>query len=139
MIVDKIALINIQRQRQLSVSLQPSTFIVTWQLLIDIAFITIASSALAFLFLSLTFASDEDLALTRLVLLTWERSVARLTVWMSAELLGLATRLLTFGTASIFAFTRSMTGLAAEVRTTAQLLAAYLATSYVLKPALLVL
>jgi hypothetical protein len=60
-------------------------------------------------------------------------------VWMPASLLWLAAKLLASLAVRIFAFSRTMAGLATEVRSATKLVSANIATANILQPALLIL
>lgn len=130
-------LINVQRKSELAVPLETGTFVVTGQGLATVAFACLGSATFHFLFLRLTKARDEDLALTRFVLFARIRGVACGFIWVTTCPFGLSARLRA-APLSIFTFARTMAGLGAEVRSTLQLFAANTAASDVLKPALLI-
>ena len=86
----------------------------------------------------LTVTRNEHLVLTWLIFTASRGSVASLLARVSACLLGLPARLLTWF-ACVFALAQTMTWLAAEVRTTLELLAADFTAANIRKPARLIL
>lgn len=91
------------------------------------------------LLLCLTITSDKYLALARLVLLARKRSMTRLCIGMTADLLGFAAWLLALCTTGVLTVSRSVALLSTEVRSATKLFAANLSTADILQPALLVL
>lgn len=106
--------VNIESQGKLSVTLQPSTLIVTFESLRQVSFAILRSQAFRFLLVVLTRAGDKDLVLTRLALITSVGGVALVRARMPAASLFLSTGLLTCCT-GILALARLVTCLSATV------------------------
>ena len=138
--IDVSGLVDVQGQRKFPVPFQTRTFIIARQSLAVVAFTVFGSTALHLLLLCLAITSNEDFALTRLVLFAWEWSMAGiLNIRVTAHFLLFSTWLLTRLSMCVFAFSRQVTGLQAVVRAAFQLLAADLPATNFLKPTLLIL
>lgn len=137
--INMSTLIDVESHGQSTVPLESRTLLCAWKRFDSVAFGSARCSALDFLLLSLAFAGDKDLAVAWLGLLASEWSVTRCLIWMTADLLLFATRLVTSLASSIFALALSMALLATEMHSALQLLSTDIATTDITKPALLIL
>ena len=131
---------NIERNCQLSVSLQPGTFIVALQRVLSAWRIWYASSSVApdFFLLALTITSNDDLERTCFLLSACRRRMARLFARMATSLLWLSAFLLAMHVC-IFTISRSVAGLSACVTTTFEMFTTNQAAKNISTPAWLVL
>lgn len=85
--------VNVESQRKLPVTLQPSTLIITLQRLLQIAFAVLRRQAFCFLLVVLARTSNKNLVLARLALITSIGRVALVRARMAAAGFLLSARL----------------------------------------------
>ena len=136
--LDMRALVDVECECKLAVTLKASALFGAWEHLATIALASLRSTALHLLFLGLTSTRNVDLALAWLLLFAWVRCVAGVLIRVVAEFLRLPTRLLAWLATGIFAFSWSMAWFPTSMRSTFERLATDFATADVLKPALLI-